>query len=147
MKQVYHHPIEVLAEHIDMQGHVNNLVYLRWMQDAAVAHSLDRGWGRAQYEEMGCGWVVRSHQITYLHPAFESESLEVVTWIDSFRRASCLRKYEIQRPSDKKILATAETSWAFLDLTRRLPTRVPREILEAFLPVDDVNLSAAGGTS
>jgi len=136
MSQVYLHPVQVVAEHIDLQGHVNNLVYLKWMQDAAVAHSLAKGWGMRQYNDLGCAWVVRSHQIEYRLPAFEHDNVVVRTWVDSFRRASCVRRYEIQRPKDHKILAHAETHWALLDLKRRLPVRVPREIVDAFLSED-----------
>ncbi len=132
MSNLYRHLIEVRAEDIDLQGHVNNLVYLKWMQDAAVAHSLDKGWGQGEYDRLQCGWVVRSHHIEYRWPAFENDQLTVVTWVDSFRRASCVRKYEICRLGDQKILAVAETNWAFVDFRRRLPAKVPREIVEAF---------------
>ncbi|MBI1246590.1 acyl-CoA thioesterase [bacterium] len=132
LTNIFHHAVEVVAEDIDVQGHVNNLVYLKWMQDAAVAHSVDKGWGHKQYGELGCSWVVRAHQIEYRWPAFENDRLEVVTWVDSFRRASCVRKYEIRRLSDQKVLAIAETNWAFVDLERRMPARVPVEIIEAF---------------
>ena len=65
MSNVYQHRVQVVAADIDVQGHVNNLVYLKWMQDAAVAHSLNKGWGQSEYDSMQCGWVVRSHQIEY----------------------------------------------------------------------------------
>lgn len=133
MSNVYHHRVQVVAGDIDVQGHVNNLVYLKWMQDAAVAHSLDKGWGQGEYDSMQCGWVVRSHQIEYRWPAFDEDALVVLTWVASFRRASCVRKYEIQRPADQKILAIAETHWAFVDLKKRLPARVPQAIIDAFL--------------
>ncbi|PQO38403.1 acyl-CoA thioesterase [Blastopirellula marina] len=132
LTNIYHHKIEVVSDNIDLQGHVNNLVYLKWMQDAAVAHSVEKGWGQAQYDQLRCGWVVRSHQIEYRWPAFENDSLEIVTWVESFRRASCVRKYEVHRLSDQKILAIAETHWAFLDLDKRIPAKVPQEIILAF---------------
>ncbi|WP_158545257.1 acyl-CoA thioesterase [Bremerella cremea] len=132
LTNVYHHKIEVVSDNIDVQGHVNNLVYLKWMQDAAVAHSLEKGWGQEQYDQLRCGWVVRSHQIEYRWPAFEKDSLEIVTWVESFRRASCVRKYEVHRLSDQKVLAIAETNWAFLNLDKRIPAKVPQEIILAF---------------
>jgi len=60
----YHHT--VLESEIDGQGHVNNLEYLKWMQDAAVAHSTAQGWPTARYKEEGAGFVARSHNIEYL---------------------------------------------------------------------------------
>ncbi|GAA4439822.1 MULTISPECIES: acyl-CoA thioesterase [Bremerella] len=132
LTNIHRYPIEVVADDIDVQGHVNNLVYLKWMQDAAVAHSLEKGWGHKEYGELGCSWVVRAHQIEYRFPAFENDQLEVVTWVDSFRRASCVRKYEIVRRSDQKVVAIAQTNWAFVDLEKRMPAKVPQVIIEAF---------------
>ena len=68
MPAIYLHNVKVTDEHIDIQGHANNLVYLRWMQDAAVAHSAAQGWDGERYRELSAGWVVRSHFIEYLVP-------------------------------------------------------------------------------
>ncbi|MEZ6045425.1 MAG: acyl-CoA thioesterase [Planctomycetaceae bacterium] len=75
MPPVYEHHLKVQPEEIDGQGHVNNVVYLRWMQDAAVAHSTHQGWSNARYWEAGYGWVVRTHHIEYLKEALKQKKL------------------------------------------------------------------------
>jgi len=59
-------PLRVQGEHIDLMGHVNNVVYLKWLEDVAWAHSVALGLGPAQYEALGHGMVVRQHELTYL---------------------------------------------------------------------------------
>jgi acyl-CoA thioester hydrolase len=122
---------------IDAQGHVNNLEYLRWMQSAAVAHSVAQGWPAERYQQIGAGWVVRSHHIEYLRPAFAGEKILVRTWVSDFRKITSLRKYRILRVSDAEILAVAQTNWAFIGLERRVPRRVPSELVESFIVVAD----------
>jgi len=134
MSHRHTYQVQVVSDDIDLHDHVNNLVYLKWMQDAAVSHSVAQGWDRNRYDQLGCSWVVRAHKIEYRFPSFLGDQIEVYTWIDSFRRASCVRKYEIMRVSDQKVLAVAETNWAFLDFKRRMPVQVPTEIVECFLP-------------
>ncbi|TWT30039.1 acyl-CoA thioesterase [Blastopirellula retiformator] len=132
MAAIYEHAVSVASADIDMQGHVNNLVYLRWMQDAAVAHSVAENWGKRRYEELGCGWVVRAHSIEYLSPAFEGEEVVIKTWLSEYFTASVLRQYEICRVSDGRTLAKAETKWVLIDMAKRTPRRIPDEILNAF---------------
>jgi acyl-CoA thioester hydrolase len=69
MSGVYSFDIEVTEKDVDRNGHVNNVVYIQWMQDAAVAHARDRGCLRETHA-VGATWVVRTHQIEYLSPAF-----------------------------------------------------------------------------
>jgi acyl-CoA thioester hydrolase len=122
---------------IDGQGHASNLEYLRWMQDAAVAHSAAQGWPPERYLEIGAGWVVRSHWIEYLQPAFAGDEVTVFTWVADFRKVRSLRKYKIVREVDEAVLARAETDWAFIGLEHRVPRRVPRELVEAFIIVPE----------
>lgn len=137
MPAIYEHPILVLPTDIDAQGHANNLCYLRWMLDAALAHSALRGWPPEAYRARGVSWVVRSHQIRYLEPAYEGQSLVVRTWVASFKRASSLRRYRILRPADGRLLASAETEWAFVDTERKALTRILPEVAASFVVVDE----------
>lgn len=132
MPAIYLHHHIVRPDEIDRLGHANNLVYLRWMLDAAIAHSTAVGWDSAAYERLGAVFVVRSHAIEYLRPVLEAEAFVVRTWVASFRRASSVRRYEMIRAIDEKVLAKASTEWAFVDLTTRLPTRIPPQVIAAF---------------
>ena len=137
MPAIYEHLLTVAPDHIDRLGHVNNLEYLRWALDAAIAHSVAHGWGAAAYERLGAGFVVRSHEIKYVRSAFEGDEVTVRTWIADFRRLSCLRRYKIIRRSDEAVLATAATEWAFVDLRTFALTRIPPELAAAFEIVPD----------
>jgi acyl-CoA thioester hydrolase len=132
MPAVYEHSHTVLAEEIDSVGHVNNLMYLKWLQDAALAHSAAQGWPDTAYREAGHGWVVRSHHIEYLVPAFLNDEIFVRTWIADMKRVTSLRRYEIIRRTDNKQLARASTQWAFVRFATHQACRVPAEISSAF---------------
>jgi acyl-CoA thioester hydrolase len=140
MPAIFEYRHLVIAKEIDALGHVNNLSYLAWMQEAALAHSTAQGWPPESYQRLGLGWVVRSHQITYERPAFVSEEVIVRTWVAGFRRASSVRRYDILRAADGKRLATAATNWAFVNYASGLPARVPKEIVDAFELVEDAEI-------
>ncbi|MCH7988883.1 MAG: acyl-CoA thioesterase [Planctomycetes bacterium] len=132
MPAIFEYHLTVTEDEIDGQGHVNNLEYLKWMQDAAVAHSAEQGWTTQRYRDLGSGWVARTHTIDYLQPAFAGENIVVKTWISNFKKVTSLRKYKIIRPADAAVLATAETNWAFIGLERYIPRRIPQELFESF---------------
>ena len=131
MTSRFRYPHVVSREDIDELGHAGNFHYVRWMQHAAVAHSTVNGWPPERYNELGGGWVVRSHQITYLKPAFEGDELSIETWVENIRPATSLRRYEIRR-KDGALLARAETDWAFVNYATQKPVRIPPELANAF---------------
>ncbi|PKN06989.1 MAG: acyl-CoA thioesterase [Deltaproteobacteria bacterium HGW-Deltaproteobacteria-8] len=137
MPRIFTQEITVAATDIDIQGHVNNLRYLQWMQDVAVAHSSAQGWTMQRYADEGMGWVVRTHQITYKRPAFLGEVVTACTWIAGFSPRMSPRKYLFWRAADKTILAEAETMWVFVDLKTGRPTKVPDALRAAFEIVED----------
>ncbi len=137
MPSVYEHRWRVTEEEIDGLGHVGNVEYVRWLQEAAIAHSAAQGWPTRRYHEVGAGWVVRSHQIEYLRPAYQDDEVLVRTWVASLRGIRSLRKYHILRPSDDAVLAVAQTEWVFISFDKRTPLRVPEEIRQAFEIVAD----------
>jgi len=139
MPAIYLHPHIVREDEIDGQGHANNVVYVKWMQDAALAHSSAQGWTPERYRDAGVGWVARSHFIEYLQPAYAGQELVVRTWISDFERVRSTRRYRIERPADGILLARAETSWAFLRRSDGRPIRIPPEVAEAFEVVAEVD--------
>ncbi len=138
MPAIYEHAHTVSASDVDEQGHVSNLAYLEWMQSAAVAHSKAQGWDAQRYKEAGSAWVVRSHKIEYLQPAFVGQNVIVLTWVSNFKKIQSLRKYKAIRAEDNVVLAVAETNWAFIGSEHRVPRRVPAELRDAFelVPVE-----------
>jgi acyl-CoA thioester hydrolase len=119
-------------DEIDAQGHANNVCYVAWMQEAALAHSAAQGWPAAAYQRIGMGWVVRAHAIEYHQPALAGQRIVVATWVATFKRVTSLRRYRIIRQTDGVVLATAETKWAFIDYATGQPWRVPAGIVQAF---------------
>jgi acyl-CoA thioester hydrolase len=132
MPAIFEYKLTVPDSAIDGQGHVSNLEYVRWMQEAAVAHSAAQGWPRDRYRQLGAGWVVRSHKIEYLQASFAGDEVTVYTWVADFRKIRSLRKYKIVRTTDHQVLAVAETDWAFIALDQRVPRRIPAELAGAF---------------
>jgi acyl-CoA thioester hydrolase len=126
----YFHTVE--ANEIDEQGHANNVVYVAWMQDAALAHSAALGWTPERYHQMGMGWVARRHTIEYLRPALLGDRIVVETHVADMKKVTSTRVYRIVRRADQVVLAKAETNWAFIDYATGKPTRIPAEILRAY---------------
>jgi len=127
------HTIEVTATKadIDENGHVSNLVYLRWVQDAALAHSTAVGWDHAAYTRVGAAFFVRRHEIDYLGAAFEGDKLRITTVVTTWSAATSERRTRIVRMSDDRELARCITKWAFVNLEGR-PRRIVPEVVQAF---------------
>lgn len=132
MTNLFDFPHTVAADEIDEQGHANNVVYVAWMQAAAIAHSASLGWTAERYLELGMGWVARRHTIEYLRPAYEHDQIIIQTHVADMKRATSTRYYRIIRPEDGELLAKAETHWAFINYATGRPTRIPAEIADAF---------------
>lgn len=126
----YSHTVD--ADEIDQQGHANNVVYVAWLQAAAIAHSVAFGWTAERYGQLGMGWVVRSHTIEYVRPALRGDTIVVQTHVANMKKVTSLRVYRIIRQADREMLAKAETNWAFVNYATGRPTRIPAEIANAF---------------
>lgn len=132
MRSVYTHPFTVPDSAMDVNGHVSNIEYVRWMQDAATAHTASEGWTLGRYRDQRAIWVVRTHTINYLRPAFAGDHLEMFTWIASVRDCHSRRKYMLTKAGEKGVIARAETLWICVDPESGRPRRVPEEFISAF---------------
>lgn len=126
------HEVAVDPAHIDELGHANNLEYLRWVLEAALAHSTHLGLDQAAYLARGQAWVVRRHEIDYLRPALAGDVLRVETRVVSMSGASSERRTRIFRRADETLLARAATGWVYVDLVRGRPLRVPHDVSSRF---------------
>lgn len=120
---------------IDRLGHVNNVVYLRWVQDAAVAH-----WQAAATAEQQATlvWVVVRHEIDYKHAARLGDMVVARTWVGPTEGRAFSRHTEILRAADRRLLARARTLWFPLDAKTGRPARVGDDVRERFsVPEDD----------
>ncbi len=117
--QAHRLEIEVRDEHIDALRHVNNVQWVRWVIDVAVAHSAAVGLDIAAYLELGVIWVVRRQEIDYLAPAHVKDSIVASTWVASYGRRSSTRKSLFVRADDGRPLLRAVTTWVMVDLRGR----------------------------
>ena len=116
---------------IDGNGHVNNVRFVQWMQDIAIAHAAHNG-GTAAANAAGGTWFARSHHIDYLAQAFQDDRLLVQTWVVDFRRARSRRRFRFLRAADRAVLARAETEWVFVDAASGKPRAIPAEVAKCF---------------
>ena len=131
----YH--VSVTEDHCDTQGHVNNAVYIQWMDHAAYAHSSAVGYDWDRYQQLGDSFVVRRHEIEYLAPAFAGDKIVVATWPCVMKRFNATRRHQIVRPADGLTLARAHTQWIYVDQQTARPIRMPQEMIDAFDPRGD----------
>ncbi len=127
MPAVFIVPLAVRSDDIDRLGHVNNVAFVRYVQDAAVAH-----WVAAAPAEFQAGftWVVRRHEIEYLRPGLPGDELVARTWVGEPSGATWERFTEIAR-ADGPVLAAARTVWVLLDATTGRPRRVDPRMVAA----------------
>lgn len=118
--------IKVEEKHLDGLKHVNNVVYVQWLQDAALTH-----WKTFVSKELDeqVLWVVKRHEIDYLHSALLNDELIVKTWTGDYSAATWNRHYEIIRKADEKVLATAKSIWVLLNRKTFKPKRIDDQIL------------------
>jgi acyl-CoA thioester hydrolase len=117
---------------IDELGHVSNLKHIAWMQEIAIQHSAAQGWSVERYLQSGAVWVVRSHFITYLRPAYQGELITITTWVAEIKQRSSVRKYLVSRTTDQSVIVEAETTWVYIDRQSGRPMRIPVDLRNAF---------------
>ena len=121
--------VSVVPGDIDEQNHVNNTVYLRWVQEVAAAHWQTIASSKAQES---IGWVVLRHEIDYKAPACLGDAVVLRTWVGKASRLTFERFTEIRRNSDGQLLSTARTLWCPISAQTGRPVRVPPEVREQF---------------
>lgn len=147
--------VRVRFQECDPLGHVNNTVYLGYLEQAAIDHAAAVGWPSARLQaETGAVFVARRHEIEFLRPAFENDVLEIRTWPEEMSGARAYRVYEVRRieadplnlPPSRLVPGTAlaadpastlmvraRTEWAFVNLRRGRPVRIPDVVTADFL--------------
>ena len=121
--------VPVLPSDIDEQNHVNNTVYLRWVQDVATAHWQALASAEAQ---AAIGWVVLRHEIDYKTPATLDDEIVLRTWVGKATRLTFERFTEIRRKSDRQLFSQARTLWCPIDMQNGRPMRVSAEVRAKF---------------
>ena len=135
--KTFEYQITVTADAIDDMQHVNNVVYLQWVQDIARnawEHTLKthRSQIPTDIEIDQLAWVAIDHYIQYKAPAFQDDQLAISTYVKQFLGVKSERHTTITRPSDQKLIATAVTNWCLVNLKTNKPMRVPQSIIDLF---------------
>jgi len=107
MPAVYEKTFIVPDEAVDVHGHINNLEYVKWMQEIAIEHSTAQGWGVERYMRERVSWFIRSHTIDYLEPGFAGDEMKIGTWVAAMNERTSPRRYVFVRSADGVILARA----------------------------------------
>lgn len=129
-RQVFTLTFTPVDEDIDENGHVNNVVYLGWVQTMAIAH-----WTSLMpaTEQDSLFWIVLRHEVDYRRALLPGETATARTWVaDKAHGAKFERFVRIDGP-DGMICAQARTVWCLMDRAARRPIRVPERIVAAFL--------------
>jgi len=126
---IFEMTVPVLSTDIDEQSHVNNTVYLRWVQDVATAHWKSLASAQSQ---AAIGWVVLRHEIDYKLPASFGDEIVLRTWVGQASRLKFERFTEVRRKIDNQLLSQARTLWVPIDVRTGKPTRVSAELRAQF---------------
>jgi acyl-CoA thioester hydrolase len=124
--------LTVAEADIDELGHASNLSFLRWVIEAAVAHSLALGLGPEEYRRRGQSFVVRRHTIDYLRSVYAGDEILVETRVVSMRTASSERETLVLDAKSGARVAHARSLWAFVDLAAGRPARIPADVSARF---------------
>jgi acyl-CoA thioester hydrolase len=150
--------VRVRFQECDPFGHVNNTVYLGYLEQAAVDHAAAGGWPAVRLRaETGALFLARQHVIDFHRPAYENDVLEIQTWPEEMSGARAFRAYEVRRIATdplrlppgglfdgvdivpfarSELIVSARTEWAFVDVERGRPVRIPDVVIADFLEDD-----------
>ena len=126
----YHHPIGIVPDDIDHMGHVNNSVYLKWVQEAVVRYWESLAPPEAVARHL---WVALSHEIKYRRPAFLDDLVVADVIAEKVEGARAAFTTFIMRGED--VIAEVKSSWCCLDAVSKRPARLARDIIARFVPL------------
>lgn len=120
-------------EHIDELRHVNNAVYVQWMEDCAWQHSISLGLGLQAFSELDRSMAVLRHEIDYLASALQGDALCMGTWlVKTDSRLKMDRLFQLVRPADGLTLLRARTTFVCVQLSTGKPRRMPDAFIEGY---------------
>lgn len=121
--------IAARPEDIDELGHVNNSVWVRWVQDMATLH-----WEAAALPEhiAAYAWVVVRHEIDFMGNIGADETVEAQTWVGEAPKGAKFDRY-VEFTRNGKVIVRARTTWAIIDRATQRILRVPAAVSARFL--------------
>jgi acyl-CoA thioester hydrolase len=110
-----------------MSGHLNDVILVRYMQEAAIEASTDLGFSPDWYRHRGVGWVVRRLSVRYLAPITYGDEVDVKTWISGMRGVRSTREYDLTLARSGARVARGRAEWVYMDVPTGQPIRIPDE--------------------
>ncbi len=139
MNSVYTRTFRVNEDPQNYIRHVNNLRYLEWFIESAIAHSEALGWGMQVCKKMNLAWVAKSHSIDYLSPAYQGDELTLTTWIEKISPVRITRSYECKR--GEQLLCKAQSVWVLVDYegekARAIPKALKNKVMQLLKQQDE----------
>lgn len=127
--------LTVDAKDIDGLNHTNNAVYVQWCEQVAWAHSAALGLDLDYYRRLDRAMVITRSEFDYLQASRLGDNLAIATWIVSWdARLTMLRRFQIQRTSDRLTLLRGAMHFACVELSSGKPRRLPAEFIEGYGP-------------
>jgi acyl-CoA thioester hydrolase len=125
---MFRHAIGIMPADIDHMGHVNNSVYLRWVQEAVIGY-----WEKVAPAEAVAAhlWVALKHEITYRRPAFLDDVVVADVFAEGVQGARAFFSTVIKRGED--VVAEVSSSWCCLDAATRRPARLAKDVVRRFV--------------
>lgn len=117
---------------IDQMHHVNNAVYLEYIEECGMQVIAAHHWPWTRMAAEGFAIILRQHHIQYLQPALIEDELEIATWVSEVKRSSAMRHYTIRRAGDGELLAQVHTLGVWIDLSTGRPIRIPPNFIADF---------------
>lgn len=128
----FRHPIAIDPADIDHMGHVNNSVYLKWVQDAVIDYWQSVAPPEAVARHL---WVALKHEITYRKPTFLQDVVVAEVIAEKVDGARAFFRTVLKRGED--VLSEIQSCWCCLDVDTKRPARVARDVIRRFLPETD----------
>jgi len=122
----FSYKIKIKEADIDEYCHVNNVVYLRWVQEVSTAH-----WYYVTSPNLRSlySMVIVRHEIDYLRPAILSDEIIAYSWAGDHKGAKFERYVQLCQVKTGKIIAEAKTTWCLLDAKTLRPKRIDQDVL------------------
>ena len=126
---MFRHPVAIQPSDIDHMGHVNNSVYLKWVQDAVVDYWSSVAPPDAVARHL---WVALKHEISYLKPTFLQDNVVAEVIAEKVEGARAYFRTVLKRGED--VLSEIQSTWCCLDAGTHRPARLARDVISRFLP-------------
>lgn len=126
--------LRVKWQDLDAVQHVNNAVYLNYIEECGMQVIAEHGWPITRMLSTGNAILVRRHNIQYRHPAILNDELSISTWASNLRRSTAIRHYLITRKSDHVKIATVHSLGVYVNLSSGRPQRFPDSLINDFAP-------------